>query len=147
MLAPSCVSSSRSRAGGAGGRGLGSLSSRRSLTCCLLSGTWCRQQRGRSGLRGCRFCPHPPPLPRQIPVPAAGRVHMPHPTERKEAPGAMKSIRHRDKPFPPTISGRSNRQARSDGESRGLLKCLFFRDCSPSSHTSPCLCPTAFPKD
>lgn len=132
MLAPSRASSSRSRGGGAGGRvpGAGSLSCRRSLTCC-------RQHQGRSGLHGCRS------LPLQLGGPHphgdTPRVRRPLEPRRASSTGTNPSL--------PQLAAASNRQARTDGESRVLLKCLFFRGCCPPSHTSPCLCPTAFPKD
>lgn len=82
---------------------------------------------------------------------AATRVHVLHP--RRDTPGARtplgqgKASSKEMNPSLPQLAAASNRRVPTDGESRVLLKCLICRGCSSPSHTSPCLRPTAFPKD
>lgn len=69
--------------------------------------------------------------PQQIPVPAAGRVQCPiHPRARRPLEPRRASTT-RTNPCLLQLADASNSQAWTDGESRILLKCLFFRDCSP----------------
>lgn len=105
MLAPCCVSSSRSREGGAGGR----IPEQPKVPALLLSGTWCPQQQGRSALQGCDPCT----AAAANPCPCSREGPMSHPPQGKEAPGATTSIHYKDKPLPPTIS-RRKQQPRMD---------------------------------
>lgn len=105
MLAPCCVSSSRSRTGGAGAGC--QVPEQPKVPALLLSPVQdlVPTAQGCSALQGCdprtagaAAAANPCPCSREGPVP--------HPPEGKETPGATTSIHYKDKPFPPTISRR-----------------------------------------